>query len=206
MNSTHKTRFGLFIGMICMLLLGHAALGWAAQITHTYDDNNRLIRTDYDNGSHIEYTYDAAGNRTGQAVVLSQPDLTNVALNKPASASDQYLPASNGNDGNLNTMWNGGKSTAWWMVDLQTTFTIDHVTVNGVGSPTNALDFTVQYSINGVDWISLGTGSFLPSSSASSKTFAAANAQMRFIKYLVTPVTAGSHDWAYLIELQAFGK
>jgi YD repeat-containing protein len=37
-------------------------------IQYTYDNLNRLIRVEYDNGSIIEYQYDGAGNRIQKAV------------------------------------------------------------------------------------------------------------------------------------------
>src|SRR3989338_6470475 len=35
----------------------------AATITYTYDNLNRLTKVDYGNGTTIDYSYDAAGNR-----------------------------------------------------------------------------------------------------------------------------------------------
>lgn len=40
---------------------------WATN--YTYDNGNRLIRVDYDDGSKIEYTYDESGNRTVKNVI-----------------------------------------------------------------------------------------------------------------------------------------
>ena len=48
------------------------SLGHAKQVTHNYDDLNRLIKSDYGNGNVIEYTYDAAGNRTSQKSVTAR--------------------------------------------------------------------------------------------------------------------------------------
>ena len=53
-----------------------AGTGWAEQVAHTYDGRNRLIRTEYDNGSGIEYVYDAAGNRIGQKAIVPVPSIT----------------------------------------------------------------------------------------------------------------------------------
>lgn len=53
-----------------------AGTGWAEQVAHTYDGRNRLIRTEYDNGSGIEYVYDAAGNRIGQKAIVAVPSIT----------------------------------------------------------------------------------------------------------------------------------
>lgn len=42
----------------------HAAEQNSTQVTYTYDDLNRLIKVSYENGSNINYFYDAAGNIT----------------------------------------------------------------------------------------------------------------------------------------------
>ncbi len=51
------------------LLLGIALLaGNAMATTYEYDQLNRLKRVTYDNGTVIEYTYDASGNRTARRI------------------------------------------------------------------------------------------------------------------------------------------
>ena len=40
----------------------------AVATQYTYDNLNRLVRVEYDNGSAIEYQYDGSGNRTQRAV------------------------------------------------------------------------------------------------------------------------------------------
>lgn len=53
----------------------------------------------------------------------------NVALNKPASASGVYsiYVPSRGNDGVIDTIWNGGSLTECWKVDLQAVYAIQLV-------------------------------------------------------------------------------
>lgn len=58
------------------------SLAWADNVSHTYDNLNRLIRTDYGNGQVIEYTYDAAGNRLSQMVKVT--DTTPPVITCPA--------------------------------------------------------------------------------------------------------------------------
>ena len=41
---------------------------WADSATYTYDALGRLIQVSYDNGTVVIYSYDAAGNCTGQVV------------------------------------------------------------------------------------------------------------------------------------------
>lgn len=65
MNLKHERRipWRLFVpGILFAALMMNSLAGRAEQITNAYDSLNRLIRTDYGNGTVIEYAYDAAGN------------------------------------------------------------------------------------------------------------------------------------------------
>jgi YD repeat-containing protein len=53
------------------LLLATSVLAGTAQ--YTYDSLDRLVQVQYDDGTTIQYTYDAAGNRTVQRVTAPQP-------------------------------------------------------------------------------------------------------------------------------------
>ena len=61
----------LLSGLLCSLLVANPMTAQAEQVTHSYDNLNRLIKSDYGNGNIIEYSYDAAGNRTSQTVRVS---------------------------------------------------------------------------------------------------------------------------------------
>ena len=53
----------------------------AAAANYVYDDLNRLLRVDYDDGSKIEYTYDESGRRTTKMItaVDATPPVTTAA-------------------------------------------------------------------------------------------------------------------------------
>jgi YD repeat-containing protein len=78
----------LFIpGLLAALFLAATPItSQAEQVTHSYDDLNRLIKSDYGNGNIIEYAYDAAGNRTSQKVTVpNQPPIANAGADQAAS-------------------------------------------------------------------------------------------------------------------------
>jgi YD repeat-containing protein len=53
---------------ILAILITLAFSGQAFSATYTYDNANRLLSIDHGNGTVINYTYDAAGNRTSMTV------------------------------------------------------------------------------------------------------------------------------------------
>jgi len=64
----------LLPGLLCALFLVAPITAQAEQVTHSYDDLNRLIRSDYADGTVIGYSYDAAGNLTSQTVTPQDTD------------------------------------------------------------------------------------------------------------------------------------
>jgi len=69
MQKQLKQAYVIIISFI--IFLGIMILpSYAGTASYTYDNGNRLIRVDYDEGSKIEYTYDESGNRTVKNITL----------------------------------------------------------------------------------------------------------------------------------------
>ncbi len=73
------------LALVTGFILTSPALSTTAQ--YTYDNLNRLIKVQYDNGTVIQYTYDAVGNRlTQQVQAFSGAAATSAPAGKQVSA------------------------------------------------------------------------------------------------------------------------
>lgn len=61
------TLCALCLAMALMVSTAHAATG---SVSYVYDDLGRLVEVVYDDGTTIQYTYDAAGNREATITTL----------------------------------------------------------------------------------------------------------------------------------------
>lgn len=62
MKSTRSLK-GWVVSMVLTFSLLLLFASFAGAVDYTYDDLNRLIRVEYDDGMTIEYVYDEIGNR-----------------------------------------------------------------------------------------------------------------------------------------------
>ena len=132
----------------------------------------------------------------------------NYAQGKPATASGLYSDGGTyaiefGNDGLLNTSWNGGTWAAWWQVDLQASYAIDSISVFGADGQGYHDTFDLSSSTDGSGWAPIGlrtTGS----GTTWTFSFPTAGEQMRYVRF--TTLGDSGSDWAGLSELQANGS
>ena len=85
------------------------------------------------------------------------PSGTNIALNRPATASsleNATFPASNAVDGNTGTRWSSGFSDPQWIqIDLGQTYGINHVTLNWEAAYGKA--YQIQVSTDASTWTTI---------------------------------------------------
>ena len=74
---TSLTRNGRLIILAAFaLLLALPAVSYAGMVNYIYDELNRLIRVEYDNGAAVQYIYDGVGNRLEITAQLQSSDIT----------------------------------------------------------------------------------------------------------------------------------
>jgi YD repeat-containing protein len=70
-----RIRHGLLISIaILSLFITSVVISYAETVNYVYDELNRLIRVEYEDGTVIEYIYDKAGNRLEKTIQI--PDTT----------------------------------------------------------------------------------------------------------------------------------
>jgi YD repeat-containing protein len=84
----------------------------AGAIDYTYDDLNRLLRVEYDDGTVIEYVYDEVGNRVQRVTGAALPDMAGEPLSLAA-----FVPEGPVRRADVLSVWAAGvKGTAGWNI------------------------------------------------------------------------------------------
>lgn len=139
-----------FVLILAVLMLWCSA---AVAVTFSYDSLHRLTRVEYDNGTSIAYTYDAAGNRltlmaqpNNPALLAIKPTSTNVS----ASASARSIAVS--------------ASVAWSAVDNSSWIWI-------TSGSSGTFDGSVGYSLSNNPSTSARTGTIVVAGGGLARTF-----------------------------------
>lgn len=79
---------------------------------YTYDDLNRLLQVEYDDGTVIEYVYDEVGNRVQKVNGAGLPDMAGEPLPLVAFVPEGFIRRAD-----ILSVWTAGvKGTAGWNV------------------------------------------------------------------------------------------
>jgi len=125
--------------VVLVLLLFIPCAGFAATVTYTYDSKGQLIKEDYGSGTFLEYSYDAAGNRT--AVRTSLYRLTVDSANPDSGMFMTVIPAD----------YNGGDSGTTSFQRLYKSGTVVTVTAPATSGWFNFGNWTGCDSVNGTE-------------------------------------------------------
>jgi alpha-mannosidase len=144
------------------------------------------------------------------------PETRNLALNKTATASDEYsssYTATKAVDGQIlgpnNTKWNSQGSTGshWLRVDLGQSCNIGRYVVKHAGilegnQNLNTKDFKFQISVDDTNWTDVDT----VSGNRACLTDRSISAQGRYVRLSITNPTNGYDNYARIYELEVYEK
>ena len=132
------------------------------------------------------------GSGTATLVVTIAPPDTNVALGKLSTASSFQggNEVGKANDGSTTTRWAASDGTVpqWWMVDLGTSKTLSKVDINWYSNATRYSQYTIQTSIDNVNWTTVVNKSTNTITGPTSDTF---NATARFVRVNISFTSSG---------------
>lgn len=81
-----------FVAFVAMLLFIPVAPSFAGSDRYFYDEVNRLTRVEYENGTTVEYSYDAVGNRTQKQTTTATSEVQlQVAVRKDSATTLQGI-------------------------------------------------------------------------------------------------------------------
>lgn len=85
---------------------------------------------------------------------ITPGNISNLALEKPVSASSEFTPATLGVDGDEKSRWSADdKDNQWYLVDLQSTYDIKKVIIEWEGAYCG--DYSVAVSTDNVNYVSV---------------------------------------------------
>ncbi len=150
---------------------------------------------------------DGFGAEASKQVTISNQDLTNAALNKPATATtnggSSNLPSA-AVDGDRATRWgsqSGAPQQSEFKIDLQGEYTLSTIALY-FDSGAYPIDFKLQYSMDNMAWsdIEAVTGNNSPN-----RTFIFAPINAKYVRTISSKTT--NPGWGYSIyEFEVYGK
>jgi len=144
----------------------------------------------------------------------SQPPVTNLALNKPATA-DSSCAANEGPEKAVNGSVSGGNpdkwcslgASKWWRVDLGANQTVGrvvlrHAGAGGENAAWNTRDFDIQVSTNGTTWTTVAS----PRGNTSnvSTHLISPSVSTRYIRVNILTPTSNTDSAARIYEFEAY--
>lgn len=162
----------------------------------------------------ITDSYDVSRYNIGEYKSLSVEKITldNIALNKPSISSDTDSNTSLINDGTLD-YWETAKGVnSWVIIDLQDVYSIasyeiKHISSYGEVSSSNAVDYRLQYSLDGKKW---KDADLVYGNSVAAVTRNIEQVDAQYIRlYIENPNStslAGDEDRAAICELSVYGS
>jgi YD repeat-containing protein len=150
---TLRLKSALLISIaIIALIFSSFVPSYSESITYTYDDLNRLIRIDYENGMTVEYTYDEVGNRTQKAAIQKYAITASAGSNGSISPSGVVVVDS-GSSRTFNMTANSGYLVSDVLVDSNsvgavTSYTFSNVTANHTIAAQFSLAYLLSVSLN----------------------------------------------------------
>lgn len=215
-----KNRGGAYVGLEERVYTQAelTALGITMETVGSFHISSGFSVTFYteDNGTGRYWAYgqsvnDAAGFTNGEPIrSLEVRRQYNVALEKPAiTASHNDAEAYKANDGQP-SRWSCTAEKAWLMLDLEESYTISRYTVRHAGyagevALYNTADFQLQYSVDGVNWITADTviGNVQSVTARAVQPFTA-----RYVRLYITKPNSAAGNQSHTVsiaELELYG-
>lgn len=141
-------------------------------------------------------------------LILEDVDITklNVSQNKPVTTSgDNQRPASNGNDGNYDTMWinNGPGADKWWQVDLGQDYDLLDFELTFEKDESNPWKYKIEGSSDGVNFTMLTDRTENTNGNKTQTGVFPENTKFQYVRVTITGLPAETY-WCGFAEFKVF--
>ncbi len=141
-------------------------------------------------------------------LVLEETDMSkmNISEGKPVTTSgDCERPASNGNDGNYQTMWvhNGGGANKWWQVDLEDQYVLTDYEITFEKEESNPWKYKIEASSDGEHFDVLADKTQNEETAKIQKGTMDAGTEYRYVRVTITGLPGESY-WCAFAEFKVF--